>query len=454
MSDPSATPPARLARIRRRRLRALRQRAAFWLGALLVGLTALTFAWLADQAYAIFHGMAGRHAWLPWLLTPAGFALLAWATQGWLSGTKGSGIDKVIAVQHRTTSRFRNAALALPIIAGKMLMTVLALFCGASVGREGPTVHVGAALMYTFGRRLGLHTQSAGSGLIIAGGAAGLAAAFNTPLAGVAFAIEELSPRFEQRLNGLILTAVLIGGMVTLGLLGPYSYFGSLEALLPFGGAWMAVIVCGLFGGLLGGLYCRLILPAKTGPLAMLHAWRARRPVLFAALCGLALAWLGWYSGQNVFGTGYEETRALLDGSPETDGSFLFWKFLANVVSFLAGIPGGLFSPSLSVGASIAPWLSDWIPGVSLQTAGLLGMAAYLAGVTASPLTATVVTVELSHSPDMILPILASTLLATAISRRISPTPLYQALARRLLEGLPKIKPKKPHPPADSPPQP
>lgn len=425
-------------RLRHRRQRTLRQRAAFWLGALLVGLAALAFAWIADHAYALFTRLLAHSQWWPWLVTPAGFALLAWATQGRLREAKGSGIPQVIATLHKSSSRFRNRVLDLPIAAAKMLMTAVALLCGASVGREGPTVHIGAALMYTFGRRLGLQAKNAGSGLIIAGGAAGIAAAFNTPLAGVVFAIEELSPRFEQSLNGVILTAVLIGGMLTLGLLGPYSYFGVLSASLPFNEAWAAVLACGLFGGLLGGVYCRLVLPAKSGPLAVISRWQARWPVRFAAVCGLLLAFFGLCSGQHVFGTGYEETRALLEDTPQTDGAFIIWKFLANVVSYLAGIPGGLFSPSLSVGASFAPWLVEWIPGITLHSAGLLGMAAYLAGVTRTPLTATVITIELSHSQDMALPILAASLLASAVSARISPVPLYQALAQQVLE---KLKP-------------
>ncbi len=425
-----------------RRFLAWRRRLAFWLGALLVGLVALAFAWLADRAYALFHQLGSQHPWLPWVLTPGGFALLAWATQGWLNKTRGSGIDKVIALQYEPSSRLRNAALALPVALAKMCMTVFALFCGASVGREGPTVHIGAALMYIFGRRLGLHTQRACSDLIVAGGAAGIAAAFNAPLAGVAFAIEELSPRFEKRLNGMVLTAVLIGGMVTLGLLGYYSYFGNLGAALPLlEDAWLAVILCGLAGGALGGLYCRLVLPASSGLLGLVCSARRRHPVLFAALCGLLLAALGACSGQHVFGTGYEETRALLDGSPETSQSFIFWKFLANVISFLTGIPGGLFSPSLSVGAGMAPWLTSWIPGIDLQTAGLLGMAAYLSGVTAAPLTATLIIVEMSHSPDMMLPILGASLLANAVSGQISPVPLYRALARQLLAEEPGNRP-------------
>ncbi|MAB96638.1 MAG: chloride channel protein [Pseudomonadaceae bacterium] len=431
---PAAKPTAsQRFRARRRFLRVFRQRAAFWVGALLVGLVALAFAWLADEAHEYFELMLEHSSYWPWLVTPLGFAALAWATQGWFSNAKGSGIPQVIATLERPSSRFRNQVLSLPIAAVKMVLSVLGLLVGASIGREGPTVHVGAALMYTFGRRLGLHARSAGSGLIIAGGAAGIAAAFNTPLAGVVFAIEELSHRFEQSLNGLVLTAVLIGGMVTLGLMGHYSYFGELSAELPLNRDWLAVLACGVLGGLVGGAYCRLVLPAKRGPLALMADWRSKHPVIFAGICGLIMALLGLISGQHIFGTGYAETKAILEGQPVTDPSFMLWKFIANVVSYLAGIPGGLFSPSLAVGASFAPWLTDLLPGISLQAAGLLGMAAYLAGVTRTPLTATVITIELSHSQDMALPILAASLLASAISGRISPVPLYRALAEQVL---------------------
>jgi H+/Cl- antiporter ClcA len=149
---------------------------------------------------------------------------------------------------------------------------------------------------------------------------------------------------------------------------------------------------------------------------------------------------LGVFSGQNEYGTGYAETRALLEGEPQTDALFILWKFLANVVSYLAGIPGGLFSPSLAVGAGMAPWLVDWVPGIELHTAGLLGMAAYLAGVTRTPLTATVITIELSHSQDMALPILAASLLASSVSARISPVALYRAFAEQLLDAIAPVR--------------
>ncbi|WP_420826021.1 chloride channel protein [Pseudomonas multiresinivorans] len=407
---------------------------------MLVGLVALAFAWLADRSFGLFQRMLQVSPWLPLLATPLGFALLAWITQRWFVNSKGSGIPQVIAALESPSRRFRAQVLALPVALVRMLFTLGALLVGGSVGREGPTVHVGAAVIYAFGTRLGLHGRRTVAGLILAGGAAGIAAAFNTPLAGVVFAIEELSRTYEQRFSGLVLTAVLIGGVVTLGLMGHYSYFGDISGGLPTGWGWSEVPACALLGGVLGGLYVKLVLPAQHGWIGRMYAVRERFPVRFAAVCGLALALLGVISGNHVFGTGYEETRALLDGNPVTDASFLLWKFLANVVSYLAGIPGGLFSPSLSVGAGFAPLLS-LLPGVNPQTCALLGMGAYLAGVTRSPLTASVIVLELSHSPDLAIPMLAATLLAAAISGWIAPVSLYHALARQILD---KVAPNKP----------
>lgn len=410
-----------------------RQRLAFWIGALLVGLVALAFAWLAEAAFASFESLLEWMPWAPLLITPLGFALLAYLTQRWFENAKGSGIPQVIAALEMPSRRLRARLLSIPVAAARMSLTLGALLVGGSVGREGPTVHIGAAVLYTFGQRLGLHGRRAIAGLILAGGAAGIAAAFNTPLAGVVFAIEELSRTFEQRFSGLVLTAVLIGGVVTLGLMGHNAYFGEISGRMPVGWGWSVVPACALLGGVLGGCYARLVLPTDKGVLGRLCTLRGRYPVRFAAICGLVLAVLGLVSGNHVFGTGYEETRALLEGRPITDASFLLWKFLANVVSYLSGIPGGLFSPSLSIGAAFQPLLS-LIPNVDPQACALLGMGAYLAGVTRSPLTASVIVLELTHSPDLAIPMLAVTLMAAGISGCISPVSLYHALAKQIID--------------------
>lgn len=106
---------------------------------MLVGLIALAFAWLADHAFEQFEWLLGQSAYWPWLVTPLGFALLAWLTQGWLKEAKGSGIPQVIACLEQPSTRLRSQLLAVPVAIAKMLLTVLALLCGASVGREGPT---------------------------------------------------------------------------------------------------------------------------------------------------------------------------------------------------------------------------------------------------------------------------------------------------------------------------
>lgn len=434
--QPSSSLPA----LRRLRWREWRQRLAFWVGALLVGLVALAFAWLADAAFASFKQLLHWAPWSPLLITPLGFAGLTWLTQRRFQNAKGSGIPQVIAGLEMPSRRFRAQLLSLPVAATRMALTLGALLVGGSVGREGPTVHIGAAVLYTFGRRLGLHGRRTVAGLILAGGAAGIAAAFNTPLAGVVFAIEELSRTFEQRFSGLVLTAVLIGGVVTLGLMGHYAYFGQISGRMPEGWGWSVVPACAVLGGLLGGFYAKLVLPSDRGILGRMAAIRGRYPLRFAATCGLLLAVLGVISGNHVFGTGYEETRALLEAKPITDADFLAWKFLANVVSYLSGIPGGLFSPSLSIGAAFAPLLA-WLPDVDPQACALLGMGAYLAGVTRSPLTASVIVLELTHSPDLAIPMLAVTLLAAAISGWISPVSLYHALARQIID---KLAPREP----------
>ncbi|MCG3642646.1 chloride channel protein [Pseudomonas putida] len=420
---------------RRSSWREWRQRLAFWIGALLVGLVALAFAWLADAAFASFKRLLEWAPWSPLLITPLGFALLAYLTQRWFENAKGSGIPQVIAALEMPSRRLRARLLSLPVAAARMSLTLGALLVGGSVGREGPTVHIGAAVLYSFGRRLGLHGRRTIAGLVLAGGAAGIAAAFNTPLAGVVFAIEELSRTFEQRFSGLVLTAVLIGGVVTLGLMGHYAYFGEISGRMPVGWGWSVVPACAVLGGLLGGFYAKLVLPTDKGLLGRVCTLRGRYPVRFAAICGLLLATLGLVSGNHVFGTGYEETRALLEGQPITDTSFLLWKFLANVASYLSGIPGGLFSPSLSIGAAFAPLLS-LLPDVDPQAGALLGMGAYLAGVTRSPLTASVIVLELTHSPDLAIPMLAATLMAAAISGWVSPVSLYHALAKQITDKL------------------
>lgn len=401
----------------------------------MVALAAILFAKAGDWSFHLFQRIVSHGIWIPLIITPVVFGLLSWVTEGRLRAARGSGIPQVISTLHIEDEGFRARMLALPIAASKMVLTLIALAVGASIGREGPTVHVGAGLFYSIGRRFGFDDPKAASRFILAGGAAGIAAAFNTPLAGVVFAIEELAGTFEHRFSGLLLTAVIVGGVVSLGIMGNYAYFGQVAASLPLGHAWLAVLMCGLICGLLGGLFARLILLSRHGPLAYIGRLRSRAPVLFATSCGLALAILGVLSHNAVYGTGYEQARAFVQEAAVTPGeSFGITKLLANVVSYWAGIPGGIFSPALAVGAGIGHNIAYFLPHAPPAAVVLLGMSAYLSGVTGAPLTSTVIAMELTDNQSMIIPIMAACLLARAAASIFCPTPVYKDFAERMVQ--------------------
>ncbi|WP_426287403.1 chloride channel protein [Luteibacter sp. E-22] len=444
MSTPPDAPPPRGAASPLERLRELgrhewlsprqwRRRVLFWAGAIVVGLSAVLFAKAADYAFEVFRRAASLGWWVPLLVTPAMFALLCWLTQGALKATRGSGIPQAIAALKVEDESFRSRVLSLKVALGKMALTLAALLGGASVGREGPTVHVGAGLLYSMGRRFGFADPTAAGRFILAGSAAGLAAAFNTPLAGVVFAIEEMSGTFEHRMSGTLLTAVIVAGVVSLGIVGNYAYFGDITATLPLGRAWIAVLLTGVVGGLAGGLFARLIVPAAGGFRGVMGRVRARRPVVFAAACGLALVLLSLLSANGLYGTGYAQARDILQGHGDTGPFFGALKFLGNIASSWAGIPGGIFSPALAVGAGLGSNIAHFLPGSDVSSVVLLGMAAYLAGVTQAPLTAAVISLELTANRQMALPIMAACLLARALSSLVCRVPVYKALAENLI---------------------
>jgi H+/Cl- antiporter ClcA len=418
-----------------------KRRVALWSGALAVALAAIVFARASDAAFGVFTRVLAVSPSWALLLTPAMFALLAWVTTQRLQPTRGSGIPQVIAALQLPQS-WRDRHLSIGVSIAKLGLTVLGLLGGASIGREGPTVHVGAGIMQWVGRRFGFNDEHQTSRFLLAGGAAGIAAAFNTPLAGVVFAIEELSGAYEHHFSGTLLTAVIVGGVVSLGVLGNYTYFGHVSTALPFGQGWLAVLLCGIACGLAGGLFSRLLLVGTDPATRWLGALRMRHPIVLAAGLGLLLALLGLEFGHGAFGTGYVQARGLLQGHATVGHEFGVVKLLANLLSSIAGIPGGLFSPALAVGAGLGDNLALLLPGVAPTAVVLLGMAAYLSGVTQAPLTAAVITMEMTDNNEMMLPVLATVLIARGASALICHVPVYRALAQRLLAAHPTQAPE------------
>ena len=430
--------PADFRRLRRSPLLSLRiwrRRVVFWVGAIVVSLVAIGFARAADVSDALFHRALAVSPYLPLALAPAGLALSVWLTVHVFPGAQGSGIPQVIASLEMDDPEQINAVLSLRVAVGKIVLTLLGLACGASIGREGPTVQVSASLMQALGRIVALPQAAQQRALVLAGGAAGIAAAFNTPLAGIVFAIEELSHSFESRTSGVVLTAVIIAGIATTAIMGNYSYFGVTAATLPIGIGWLAVIVCALAGGAAGGVFADMLIRAARATPGVVVRFGRTRPIVSAALCGLAIGGLGLVSGGATYGTGYAQARDLVAGQSNLPVPYFALKFLATVVSYISGIPGGIFAPSLAVGAGLGRSIAHLLPGAPAGAVVLLGMVAYFSGVVQAPITAAVIVMEMTDNQDMTIPLMATSLLATGVSRLLCRRPLYGTLARRFLNA-------------------
>lgn len=416
--------------VRRFRSRSAWQtRLVFWGGAVVVGIVSTLLAFGSSMADHYFRGWAERWIWLPFLLTPAGLVAINWATRNLFPGGEGSGIPQAIAALELAEHSDRSAVLSLRIAIGKGLAIVLGLLCGASIGREGPTVHIAASVMYSLHRLGAFPIHHVRKGLILAGGAAGLAAAFNTPLAGVMFAIEEMSRSFEERITGSLMVAVILAGMTSLMMQGNYTYFGTYSAQLDPWHAFGVILVAGILGGAAGGLFSAILIAGGR----RLKPLRASHPYLLAMVLGLLVAAVGVASGNTTWGTGYEAARGVLQGTDPAAPWYAPLKFLATVFSYLSGIPGGIFAPSLSVGAGFGYDLSTLFPDAPVVAVGLLGMVGYFSGVVQTPITAVTIVMEMTDDHRLLLPLMATALLANGVSRILCKEPIYQAMSRDFL---------------------
>jgi len=407
---------------------AWKTRLVLWVGALLVGLICAVFALLADQADHVFRYLTTFGPWVPLVVTPLTLAGLAWATRNLFPGSQGSGIPQAIAALE---SSRKGAVLSLRIAAGKILLTLLGLVAGASIGREGPSVHIGASILYSLGRIARFPPRYMERGLILAGGAAGIAAAFNTPLAGIVFAIEEMSKSFEQRASGIVTIGVVIAGVTALATLGPYHYFGTSDAFMPDTASWLAIPVCGVIGGLLGGLFSSALVEGsrRLTPVVRHH------PYLVAFACGLVVAVIAYFSDYSSSGTGYATAKSIITGTADWDPLYPVLKFGSTLASYLSGIPGGIFAPSLATGAGVGANLGHWLPIAPVSVMIILGMVGYFSGVVQSPITAFIIVTEMINDQDMLLALIATSFIAYGASRLVCPQPIYHALSQAFLRS-------------------
>jgi H+/Cl- antiporter ClcA len=399
--------------------------------AVLSGLTIVGFTWLAELASARFALLRAQAAWAPLLWTPLCAALVVWCTRRFAPGAAGSGIPQVMAtLDRRVGEGERGLFVSLKLSVAKILLTSGGLLGGLSLGREGPSVQIAAGIMLQARRFIPAGAAVGVHGLLVAGGAAGIAAAFNTPLGGVMFAIEELARAPEQRSSGLIIAAIVLAGLVAVSVQGNAAYFGVIHATsIGFALFWPGLLLS-LVAGVAGGVFSRLLIASLSGTgRDRFSRLRARRPVLFAAGCGLGVAIIGMVTAGATFGSGYGTTRAMVEGSGTMPAAYALFKFLATWLTTWSGVPAGIFAPSLAIGAALGNDVALLLYGGQAPALIALGMVGFLAAATQAPLTAFIIVMEMVDGHAMVLSLMACALVSFGVARLISP-PLYPTLAR------------------------
>jgi chloride channel protein, CIC family len=358
-------------------------------------------------------------------MAAAAAALAAWLVRRFSPDAGGSGIPVVEAELRRN-----RPDAPLRLIPVKFIGGVLAIGAGLALGREGPTIQMGASLAHFFGttfRRNGDECRA----LLTAGAGAGLATAFNAPIAGAVFVLEELVRRFETRITITTLGASAGAIAVAQVLLGSAPDFHVEPLPYPSFRAVPIHIALGIVAGLLGVAYNRALL----GALATAKRFQRLPVELRAALVGAAVGLLAWFA-PSVVGGGDAITQRTLGGEVALAVLPLVFvlRFGLGPVSYAAGTPGGLFAPMLVLGSQsgllFGILCGRWFPGVAAHPTGLavVGMAAFFTAVVRAPVTGIILAIEMTGRPTLFLPMLGACFAAMLVPTLLREPPIYDSL--------------------------
>ena len=361
-------------------------------------------------------------------LAAAATAFAAWLVRRFSPEASGSGIPHVEAVLHEKASPA--AYVLLPV---KFFGGLAAIGAGLALGREGPTVQMGASVAHLVGRLFRLSLDDARI-LLAAGAGAGLATAFNAPIAGAVFVLEELMRRFDTRITIATLGASASAIGVSRLILGQAPDFT--VDLMPFPeyGSTPAFIVLGLFVGILGVAYNRAI----VGCLALSDRMNTIPAEARAAAVGAAVGLLAWYAPDLVGGGDPIAERALTGQTVVTMLPLLFaLRFVLGAVSYAACTPGGLFAPMLVLGAQaglfFGTYACRWFPlaGQHPTAYAITGMAAFFTATVRAPVTGIILVIELTGSDTLLLAMLAACFTAMVVPTLVGNPPIYDSLGKR-----------------------
>ena len=418
----------------------LLQAIPFWIASLLTGLAATLYANLFKWAERGTAYIVHWHFWLLFIFTPLCFVLAWWLVRRFAPYARGSGIPQVMASIELATPKYNsmvNRLLSLRIICVKVLSSLVMALGGGIIGREGPTIQIAGSIFRKVNEWLPKWWPKISKrNMIMTGAAAGLAAAFNTPLGGIVFAVEELTRTHISYFKTALFTAVIIAGLTAQALLGPYLYLGYPDMNGLSGTIFFGVALVAIPAGLMGAGMAKGILK--------LFAWKAtfkfaRQHVFYVVGCALIIVALAYFVDERMLGSGKElMTTALFTGDKYNPWYMPFLRVLGSLLSFTTGASGGVFAPALAAGASIGATISGWLHLTAANTNLLVlsGMVGFLTGVTRTPFTSAILVLEMTDRHNVIFHLMLAGMVSSLVAMVVDRHSFYDHLKYQYLREI------------------
>lgn len=418
----------------------LLQAVPFWVGSVITGIFAVLYAKIFLWGERLLNLLLDWHAWIIFILAPICFVLSWWLVKEFAPYARGSGIPQVMAAVELANPKEHKKIrhlLSIKIIVFKVLSSLILIIGGGAIGREGPTIQIAGSVFRKVNEYLPeWWPKISKRNMIMTGAAAGLSAAFNTPLGGIVFAVEELSKTHINYFKTALFTAVIIAGLMAQTLAGSYLYLGypktadvGLYIMFP------VILVSGIAG----------ICASQLSVLMLkINAWNKtlkndRSKIIFLVFSALIIASLAYFVNREVLGSGKEiMERTLFTADKHEDWYVPILRMIGPALSFTSGGAGGIFAPALSAGASIGSVISGIIHLTPNETNVVIlgGMVAFLTGITRAPFTSAIIVLEMTDRHSLIFHLMLAGMVSSLISVMVSKKSLYDLLKNSYLEEI------------------
>jgi chloride channel protein, CIC family len=402
----------------------------------LVGMTVVAFIVLTERLGMRLYPV-GSAAWRRGLIPITGSLAMGYLLYRFFPNARGSGVPQTKAALYA-----QQGYISLRTVLGKFVCTSATLASGIPLGREGPSVQVGAGIASVLGRLLRLRPEKV-QALLPVGAAAAIAAAFNTPMAAVVFALEEVMGNLHAPVLGSVVLASATSWAMLRLFLGnnPLFHVPQYELVHPLEFGIYAIL--GVAGGFLSVAFTKLLLNLRKRFLLLPRKTHWWHPVVGGVMVGL----MGLFVPQ-VLGVGYSYVGDALNGSMAFKIMLLLvvLKLFAVTTSYASGNAGGIFGPSLFLGAMLGGVIGSvahhFLPAYTATPGAyaLVGMGALFAGIVRAPMTSVLMIFEMTRDYSVIVPLMIANLASLFISRRFQQQPIYEALAHQDGIHLPSLK--------------